>query len=115
MNARCCAPAAAACRWSCGSSPTTPSTGYPGTSTPTCKTYDEYRAITRETIIRGLARVITYTPDAITFTLGQPDATRVTRALRLLLDEINHTPPTMPGDTRPITYQLNRPRPAFNS
>jgi hypothetical protein len=35
---------------------------------------DEYRAITRETIIRGRAGVIAYTPDAITVRLGQPDA-----------------------------------------
>jgi len=76
---------------------------------------DEYRAITRQTIIRGLAGVITYTPDAITVTLDQPDAPRVTRALRLLLDEINHTPPNMPGDTRPITYQLAGRAAAFNS
>ena len=54
---------------------------------------DEYRAITRETIIRGLAGTITYTPAAITVTLEEPGAPRVTRALRLLLDEINHTPP----------------------
>ena len=67
---------------------------------------DEYRAITRETIIRGLAGVITYTPDAITVRLDQPGAPRVTRALALLLDEINATPPAMPGDTRPITYRL---------
>ena len=33
---------------------------------------DEYRAITRETIIRGLAGVIGYTPDAITVTLEPP-------------------------------------------
>src|ERR1017187_8593778 len=37
-NARCCGPAAAACRWSCGSSRTTPSTGSPATSTPTSGT-----------------------------------------------------------------------------
>jgi hypothetical protein len=67
---------------------------------------DEYRAITRETIIRGLAGVITYTPHAITVRLDQPGAPRVTRALALLLDEINATPPAMPGDTRPITYHL---------
>ena len=30
--------AGAACKWSCGSSPTTPSTGYLATSTPTCAT-----------------------------------------------------------------------------
>ena len=67
---------------------------------------DEYRAITRETIIRGLAGVITYTPDAITVTLDEPGAPRVTPALRLLLDEIDAAPPRLPGDTRPSTYQL---------
>ena len=33
---------------------------------------DEYRAITRETIIRGLAGTITYTPAAITVQLERP-------------------------------------------
>jgi transposase len=66
----------------------------------------EYRAITRQTIIRGLAGTITHAPAAITVTLQQPDEPRVARALALLLDEINATPPAMPGDTRPITYQL---------
>ena len=41
---------------------------------------DEYRAITRETTIRGLAGVITYTPEAITVQLEEPGAPRVTRA-----------------------------------
>ena len=67
---------------------------------------DEYRAITRETIIRGLAGTITYTPAAITVSLQQPGSHRVTRALAMLLDEINTTQPVIPGDTRPITYQL---------
>ena len=67
---------------------------------------DEYRAITRQTIIRGLAGTITYTPDRITVELHRPGAPRVARALALLIDEINHTPPAMPGDTRPITYQI---------
>ncbi len=67
---------------------------------------DEYRAITRETIIRGLAGDITYTPAAINVRLDQPDAPRVAHALTLLLDEINATPPAMPGDARPITYRL---------
>src|SRR5260221_5145799 len=53
---------------------------------------DEYRAITRETIIRGLAGTITSTPRAITVTLHQPDAPRVTRALDLLIEEINNNP-----------------------
>ena len=69
---------------------------------------DEYRAITRQTIIRGFAGTITCTPDAITVTLSQPGTPAVTQALRLLLDEINHNPPNMPGDTRPITYELAR-------
>jgi len=67
---------------------------------------DEYRAITRETIIRGLAGTITCTPAAMTVTLQRPASQRVTRALELLIDEINATPPAMPGDTRPITYQI---------
>ncbi len=73
---------------------------------------DEYRAITRETIIRGLAGTITWTPGAITVQLEQPGAPRIARALTLLIDEINATPPAMPGDTRPITYQLT-PRPGI--
>ncbi len=68
---------------------------------------DEYRAITRETIIRGLAGVITYAPATITVELATPGSPRVARALALLLDEINATPPTLPGDTRPITYRLS--------
>ena len=73
---------------------------------------DEYRAITRQTIIRGLAGTITWTPDAITVRLEQPGAPRIARALTLLIEEINATPPAMPGDTRPITYQL-APRPGI--
>jgi transposase len=76
---------------------------------------DEYRATTRETIIRGLAGTITYTPAAITVQLDNPDAPNITRALQMLLDEINHNPPTLPGDTRPITYQLPARPSAFNS
>jgi hypothetical protein len=67
---------------------------------------DEYRAITRQTIIRGLAGTITSTPAGITVTLETPGTPRVARALALLLDEINHTPPAIPGDPRPITYRL---------
>ena len=67
---------------------------------------DEYRALTRQTIIRGLAGTITYTPGRITVTLQQPGTPRITRGLALLIDEINNNPPAMPGDQRPITYQL---------
>ena len=73
---------------------------------------DEYRAITRQTIIRGLAGTITWTPAAITVQLDQPGSARVTRALALLIEEINATPPAMPGDSRPITCHL-APRPAI--
>ncbi len=76
---------------------------------------DEYRAITRQSIIRGLAGTNTYTPAAISVQLDQPGSPRVARALELLLDEINATPPTMPGDTRPITYQLTSGAALFNS
>ena len=70
---------------------------------------NEYRAITRHLL--HLGGTITRTPRAITVTLDPPAAPRIARALALLLDEINATPPRMPGDTRPITYQLaSQPR-----
>jgi hypothetical protein len=67
----------------------------------------EYRAITRQTILRGLAGVITYTPTTITVDLKAPDSPKVRQALTCLLEEINTTPPCLPGDPRPITYTLN--------
>ena len=73
---------------------------------------DEYRAITRETVIRGLAGTITFTPAAITVALEPPGEPRVARALALLIDEINHTPPAIPGDNRPITYHIT-PKPGI--
>lgn len=73
---------------------------------------DEYRAITRQTIIRGLAGTITWTPAAITVHLELPRAPRIARALALLIQEINATPPAMPGDNRPITYHLT-PKPSI--
>ena len=68
---------------------------------------DEYRAITRNLL--HLGGTITRTPREITVTLDPPAAPRIARALSLLLDEINNNPPRMPGDTRPITYQLAAP------
>ena len=65
---------------------------------------DEYRAITRHLL--HLGGTITSTPRVITVTLDPPAAPRITRALALLIEEINAAPPRMPGDTRPITYQL---------
>lgn len=66
----------------------------------------EYRAITRETIIRGLAGTITTTGATITVSLQPPASQRVRQALTLLLDQLNQDPPTMPGDHRPIIYQI---------
>jgi hypothetical protein len=65
---------------------------------------DEYRAITRNLL--HLGGQITHTSRVITVTLDTPAPPRLARALALLLDEINATPPRMPGDSRPITYQL---------
>ena len=112
---RCCAPAAAACKWCCGCSRTTPSTGYPATSTPTCATTTNTAPSPARRSSAAWPGVITYTPDAITVQLEEPGAPRVTRALRLLLDEINQAPPSLPGDPRPITYQLAARTSAFNS
>jgi Transposase protein len=67
---------------------------------------DEYRAVTRQSIIRGTAGVIGFTPEAITVTLEPPGDPRVARALALLTGEINAQPPSIPGDTRPITYRI---------
>lgn len=67
---------------------------------------DEYRAITRETIIRGLAGTITTTPAEITVSLQPPASPRVRHALALLISQINQDPPAIPGDHRPITYQI---------
>ncbi len=69
----------------------------------------EYRAISRHLL--HLGGTITRTPRTITVTLDPPAAPRIARALALLLDEINATPPRMPGDTRPITYRLATPAP----
>jgi Transposase protein len=65
---------------------------------------DEYRAITRHLLHQP--GHIAYHPDAITVTLDPPDSTRTARALACLIQELNATPPRMPGDPRPITYRL---------
>src|SRR5512144_1532329 len=62
---------------------------------------DEYRAITRNLL--HLDGNLTYTPQTITVTLHHPATPRLTRALTHLIDEINTTPPRLPGDPRPIT------------
>ncbi len=66
----------------------------------------EYRAITRNLL--HLTGTITYAPQAVTVTLDRPNTRRLTRALSLLLEQINTCPPRMPGDPRPITYTINK-------
>ncbi len=63
---------------------------------------DEYRATLRNLL--HLSGTITYT----TITLDTPTTPKITRALHLLLDELNTTPPHIPGDPRPITYKINK-------
>ena len=103
---RCCAPGGAACRWSCGSSPTTPSTGYRTTSTPTCATTTNTAPSPARPSSAAWPAPSPTPPPRSPSTLQQPASPRVARALELLLDEINADPPAMPGDTRPITYQI---------
>jgi hypothetical protein len=64
---------------------------------------DEYRAITRH-LLRQPGH-IHYTPTTITVTIDPPHAPRIARALNLLIDQLNSTPPTLAGDHRPIRYQ----------
>ena len=65
---------------------------------------NEYRALTRS--LMHHAGVITYTTQTITVTLDQHDSPRLNRALASLIEELNHTPARIPGDPRPISYQL---------
>ena len=65
---------------------------------------NEYRAILRNLL--HLGGQVGYTTKAITITLDRPDSPRVAHALQLLTEELNATPATMPGDYRPLTYQL---------
>ena len=68
---------------------------------------DEYRAITRETIIRGLAGTITYTPAAITVDTSSSRRTpRIARALALLTDEVNARAAGCPATPGPVTYRI---------
>ena len=69
---------------------------------------DEYRTIARHLLHQP--GQIHYTPDRITVTIEEPHAPRIARALTLLIDQINRTPPTLPSDHRQITYQTS-PKP----
>ena len=65
---------------------------------------DEYRTTLRHLL--HLGGHITYTPKSITVALDPPTTPKITRALRLLLAELNATPPRIPGDNRPLTYKI---------
>jgi len=65
---------------------------------------DEYRSILRNLL--HLAGQVDYTTKTITVTLDRPDRPRVARALQLLAEELNTNPACLPGDRRPITYQV---------
>ncbi len=65
---------------------------------------NEYRTHTRNFL--HLPGTITYTPTHIKVTLQPPANPRLTKALTHLTQEINHTPPHLPGDHRPISYHI---------
>jgi hypothetical protein len=67
---------------------------------------NEYRATTRNLL--HLGGTITYTTDAINVALDPPTTPKITRALRLLTEQLNTNPPHIPGDPRPITYTITR-------
>jgi hypothetical protein len=69
---------------------------------------NEYRAITRHLLHQP--GHIHYTPTQITVTLDPPHTPRIAHALHLLIDQLNHNPPKLAGDHRPITYQTS-PKP----
>lgn len=66
---------------------------------------NEYRAILRNLL--HLGGRVDYTHTAITVTLDRPDSPRIARALDLLTQELNTEPARLPGDRRPLTYQVN--------
>jgi transposase len=68
---------------------------------------NEYRAITRSLMHQpGVIAYTPHTPHTITVTLEPHHTPRVNRALKALIDELNTTPPRIPGDSRPITYRI---------
>jgi transposase len=65
---------------------------------------NEYRAILRNLL--HLGGQVDYSTTRITVNLDRPDSPRVTRALQLLTQELNATPASLPGDPRPLSYQV---------
>ena len=69
---------------------------------------DEYRAITRHLL--HTSGVVHYRHDSIHVELDTPDSPRNSCALGLLLDELNTAQAHIPGDRRPLSYDLRAPR-----
>jgi hypothetical protein len=68
---------------------------------------DEYRATARHLLHAG--GQVDYATTGITITLDRPDSPRIARALALLAEELNAMTASLPGDNRPLTYQLATP------
>jgi hypothetical protein len=68
---------------------------------------NEYRAILRNLLHQG--GHVQFATTAITVTLDRPDSPRIARALEHLAEELNATPARLPGDRRPLTYQISAP------
>ncbi len=68
---------------------------------------DEYRAVLRNLLHQG--GQINYRPSTVTIILDRPDTPKIARALQNLTDELNTTPAHIPGDKRPLTYQIAQP------
>lgn len=66
---------------------------------------DEIRAITRHLLHQP--GTITHNATTINVTITRPDQPRIARALTHLIDELNATPPHLPGDNRPTTYTIS--------
>ena len=80
--------------------------GWPSISTPTWPTPTS-TGPSCATCFTSVA--VDYQQANITVTLDRPDSPRVAHALELLTDELNATPAHLPGDRRPLTYQLAQP------
>ena len=67
---------------------------------------DEHRAITRNLL--HLSGRITYHPRQVTVTLDRPDTPRIAHALHQLINELNTKPAHLPGDHRPVSYEIDQ-------
>jgi len=65
---------------------------------------DEVRPVTRHLLHQP--GTVAYRADRVTVTIDRPDQPCIASALRLLAKELNATPACLPGDNRPITYEV---------